>query len=386
MNAEATVLTWALLTGEYPLQSGGVGDYTRLVAQGLARAGDAVHVFAPATRSCAGDRGVSVHQLEDHFGPRALYSIGSELDSLPRGTRLLVQYVPQAFGWKAMNLPFCAWLAARRDPLWVVFHEVAFRLAWEQPFKHNILGVVNRVMASIVARAAERIFVSIPAWEPLLRSFGSPKAAVTWLPMPSNFAAGSDPFQAASLRARFAPGSSFLLGHFGTFGEAIAPLLAAILPPLVADERRSALLVGRGSKEFAASLARSHPAIAGRVTATGALAAAEVPAHLACCDLLIQPYPDGVSSRRATVMAGLAAGVPVVTNEGPLSEPIWRETGAVHLVPAPTPEGFSDEVTRLLGDPVARMALGESAARVYAARFSLEKTIETLRAMALPPT
>jgi hypothetical protein len=285
-----------------------------------------------------------------------------------------------------MNLPFCAWLGARKGPVWVMFHEVAFPMAAEQPFKHNVLGAVNRVMASMVARAAERVFVSIPAWEPLLRALAPLRAPVTWLPTPSNFAAGADQGHATSLRARFAPGSGFLLGHFGTFGDPIAPLLAAILPLLLEGEGRSALLIGRGGEAFAASLARSHPAIAGRVTATGALAVAEVPAHLACCDLLIQPYPDGVSSRRGTVMAGLAAGVPIVANEGPLSEPVWRETGAICLVPAPKPEAFSEEVSRLLRDPGARKALGATAARVYSARFSLERTIETLRAMALPPS
>ena len=42
-----TGIRWAVLTGEYPPQSGGVSDYTRLVAKGLAAAGDQVVVYAP---------------------------------------------------------------------------------------------------------------------------------------------------------------------------------------------------------------------------------------------------------------------------------------------------------------------------------------------------
>ena len=38
---------WAVLTGEYPPQPGGVSDYTRLVAEGLAAVGDEVAVYAP---------------------------------------------------------------------------------------------------------------------------------------------------------------------------------------------------------------------------------------------------------------------------------------------------------------------------------------------------
>ena len=41
------VTRWVILTGEYPPQSGGVSDYTRLVVEGLAAVGDEVAVYAP---------------------------------------------------------------------------------------------------------------------------------------------------------------------------------------------------------------------------------------------------------------------------------------------------------------------------------------------------
>jgi len=41
-------LTWAIITGEYPPQAGGVSDYTRIVAEALVAAGDEVHVWTPA--------------------------------------------------------------------------------------------------------------------------------------------------------------------------------------------------------------------------------------------------------------------------------------------------------------------------------------------------
>ena len=40
-----TGVTWQVITGEYPPQPGGVGDYTAQVAAGLAAAGDEVHVL-----------------------------------------------------------------------------------------------------------------------------------------------------------------------------------------------------------------------------------------------------------------------------------------------------------------------------------------------------
>jgi len=62
-------MTWALITGEYPPQPGGVGDYTRLVAAGIASVGGEVHVWAPAVPEAPActDPGVVVHRLPGHF-------------------------------------------------------------------------------------------------------------------------------------------------------------------------------------------------------------------------------------------------------------------------------------------------------------------------------
>jgi len=119
---------WHIITGEYPPQPGGVSDYTHLVARELTHSGDEVDVWAP---ECLGSQddletGIRVHRLPGHFGPRALAVLDRAIAS-GRHERILVQYVPHAFGLKAMNLPFCYWLYARRR--WnidVMFHEVAF--------------------------------------------------------------------------------------------------------------------------------------------------------------------------------------------------------------------------------------------------------------------
>src|SRR4051794_16529358 len=117
--------SWAILTGEYPPQPGGVSDYTRVVARALATAGDDVHVWAPPVSPGDGaavvqDEGAVVHRLPDRFARagRAL----CEADLRRRGPecRILVQYVPQAFGCRGMNVPLCLWLrrCGRRRDVW----------------------------------------------------------------------------------------------------------------------------------------------------------------------------------------------------------------------------------------------------------------------------
>jgi hypothetical protein len=141
-------LTWHLVTGEYPPQRGGVSDYTRLVACGLAAAGDRVDVWAPACgMKEESDPAVTVHRLRGRFGPRAMRELARAFDSA-NGARVLLQYVPHAFGMKAMNLPFCLWLyARRRHGAMVMFHEVMFPSERGQPIGHRLIGEVTCVSA-----------------------------------------------------------------------------------------------------------------------------------------------------------------------------------------------------------------------------------------------
>jgi glycosyltransferase involved in cell wall biosynthesis len=374
---------WHLITGEYPPQPGGVSDYTRLLAHGLARAGDEVDVWAPAVppeQSAGPD--VHVHRLPGPFGPRALWRLSAALRRQGRPFRLLVQYVPHMYGWKGMNLPLCLWLryASPVRP-WVMFHEVAFPCARGQSLRHNVLGAVNRVMAALLLRAAERVFVSTPAWEPLLRRLAPDREPPIWLPVPSTVPLAVDPAAVEAVRRRAACASGAVrIGHFGTFGEAIAAAVGGLLPALLdADPRRVGLLVGRGSREFAARLLAEYPRLAGRVYAAGEVTPEAAAAHLAACDLLLQPYPDGATGRRTTLMAGLALGVPVVTTRGPLTEPLWEEQRLAAMVPAGDAPALLAEAERLAANPDARRRLGERARAGYVRYFSLENTLQVLR-------
>jgi len=385
-DGERTNVTrWAILTGQYPPQSGGVSDYTRLVVEGLAVVGDEVAVYAPpqAIGPDSAPPGVRVRRLPDRFGLRGLHWLDRELVRC-QPDRVLIQYVPHAFGLKAMNLPFAAWLALRARrvaPLWVMFHEVAFPFV-RRPLRHNVLAVVNRVMARAIAGAADRVLVSIPGWNHLLVKICPRARHGDWLPVPCNVATAAEPEAVATARSQYAPDPAApLVGHFGTFGRSITDLLEpAIVGLLRTGPLARVLLIGRGSERYRVHIGASHPDLAGRVAGTGELPPVEVAAHLRACDLLLQPYSDGVSSRRTSVMAGLANQVPVVTNLGALSESLWAASTGVVVVPGPDPAALSAAAVEVLTrSPENRLALGARGAALYFSEFTLERTIERLR-------
>ncbi|MFL5350710.1 MAG: glycosyltransferase family 4 protein, partial [Hyalangium sp.] len=95
-------VAWHLLTGEYPPQPGGVSDYTRLIARELARRGLEVHVWAPGKAGETREEGVTVHRAPGLFTPAGLIRLSRGLERCRAPRRLLLQYVPHAFGLKAM--------------------------------------------------------------------------------------------------------------------------------------------------------------------------------------------------------------------------------------------------------------------------------------------
>jgi glycosyltransferase involved in cell wall biosynthesis len=374
---------WHMITGEYPPQAGGVSDYSCVVASGLAAAGDTVHVYAPENPGIEpADAGVSIHRLPGHFGARALAKLSR---SLRRNTndRLLVQYVPHAFGFKAMNLPFCLWLFAhtrRYGGAVVIFHEVNVGFRPGDPARYRLLDAVTKLMARLVARSAAQIFVATPVWEPLLRPYIEDGRPITWLPVPSNIAVVGNSAQIAATRRRYVSACGPTIGHFSSHPQAIAAMLRSVVPRiLAANPSLTMILIGANSATFRDSLVSECPELTARVVATGALPAGELSMAIASCDVMLQPYPDGVTSRRTSMMAALEHARAIVTTQGLLTEPLWRQSRAVALVPAADLSAFASAVGELIGDYNRRCRYGSAAKALYASRFELRHTIEALR-------
>ena len=373
---------WHIVTSEYPPDVGGVSDYTRQVAEGLARMGDEVHVWCPRAAEGSATPGLHVHPDLGRIGPADLKRLDERLNAFPAPRRLLVQWVPHGFGYHSMNVWFCVWLARRAragDAIELMVHEpyLEFRRG---PIRHLAMACVHRLMTMVLLRASRKVWMSIPAWEPLLRPYALGRdLKMQWLPVPGCVADVSVA-PAAAIRLTYAKGQP-LLGHFGSYGKSVTALLAERLPLLMDGPLTpSLLLLGSGSERFRDELVERHRSWAGRVHATGYLSADDLSAHIAACDLFVQPYPDGITSRRTSAMACLAHARPVVTTTGRLSEPLWVETGAVASADVDDCVTFGLTAIDLLRCDDARLALGLRGQRVYDERFSATRIVDALRA------
>lgn len=380
MARSEPVREWHVVTGEYPPDSGGVADYTATVAEALADAGDRVTVWTSGTTGRTAGR-VVVHRALGAFTRRDLARGTSLLAEHGRSGRLLIQWVPHAFGRHGVNMRAALWLHAqatrRAGGVDVMIHEPFMPFAG--PMTHRVAAAIQRAMTATVLHAATRAFAATPAWIDKCRPFAR-GVGLRWSPIPSGIPVEADQAEVEARRRAWqsAPGERLVgcFGRAGAFQEAVLDDLGQVLA--TGAHRTRLLLIGFDSDAVLARLAGRHPPIRAAVRATGAMAPAAVSVALRACDVMIQPYAAGICARHSSAAALLAHGLPIVTNSGPFTEPAWAESRAVALLPA-QPAALTQAALRLLDDAPERRRLSHAARDLYDARFHVRHTVAALR-------
>lgn len=376
--------TWHIISGEYPPREGGVSDYTVALSAALAERGCSVHLWVRGFEmdsECITPN-LTVHRCVGEFGRASLANLGKRLANFQGRRKILIQYVPHAYGFKAMNLGFAIWVRSRGrdhgDDVRIMFHEIAFPWVW-WPIHHNLLAFVNRLMAWMLIQSASRLYGSTSSWNRILLSLGAEASKIRLLPIPSNVPQ-ADAQEAAKMRASIlgADSQGKLVGHFGTYGKWVGSLLLPILTELLRSRGDvHLLLIGDGSQEFRVRILTEFPNCARRVTATGRKELGEIASLISSCDLMVQPYRDGVNTRRGSLMACLINGKAVITNLGQNSESGWDED-QLKLSEVDDVAKFVGDINSLLDCERKISDLGVRGQNYYLGNFRLEKTVEIL--------
>ncbi len=386
---------WNVVTCEYPPQPGGVSDYTYAVAGALAGAGDCVHVWCPGDAGVQHEppdqpSGVMIHRHVGGFRPRGLRRVGRLINQRPSPRHFLVQWVPHGYGYRSMNLPFCLWLwgraAFRGDRIDIMVHE-AYLAFGEGSWRQNVAALVHRVMTVVLLRAARRVFTSIPEWINCWRPWALGKSiSLDWVPVPSTIPPVDDREAVLRTRSRYVSDGGQLIGHFGAYSKAISKLLVAVIPKVLERNANCGVLfVGRDGESFRQDLLVAHAHLGDRTSVSGYLSAPDVSRHLLACDLMLQPYPDGVSTRRTSAMAALSHGLPMVTTRGRVTESLWIGSGAAVLADPGDAEVIVEHVDLLLTDPARRRCTGLAAKTLYDDRFDIRHTVAAVRGTPIRP-
>ncbi len=363
-----------IISGAPPGGGDGVGGFSACLAETLGRAHEVVLVTAAGPGLAGATAGTPVHAI------RAGWGLGGCRDAWRLVTLLdpdviLVQFVPELYGWRGSKPGLALLLAGlgrRGRPIVTVAHEVG------RPFQAfppaALEAAAHRALLRMVVAASRLVVLTTPFVADLLaRRFPGRRPALREVPVGSTIpVVPLDARQALAVRRRLGAGDELLVATFGVPTAPAPALLAEVLEWLVDRHGARILALGRTSDDARREWAR-RPRLARRVTWTGPIAAAEVSRGLSASDLFVAFYADGASTRRTSLMAGLAHGLATVSNVGPLTDAALRGSGALHLVEGVRWREQADELGVLAADRRRRADLGGRARALHAERYSWER-------------
>ena len=310
-------------------------------------------------------------------------------DGLPSARRqvtdprwLLLQYNPFSYGrWGVAPGLIQEVLTFRRRtgvPVAVSVHE-----AWvdpgergRAPWRSALMGTYQHAQLASLLRLAD---VVMAATQALARKVGHHALHV---PVGSNVApraiSRGDARQLLGLR------DEFVVALFGGGHPSRALEYATAAIELLAHARGPAavkvLNLGVGAPRLQLSRAIA-------VHSPGLLAAADLSVHLRASDILLLPFTDGLSTRRTTLMAGLAHGLPVVGLRGPGTDDVLvNSREALTLTPIDDIEVFAHATLRLASDPDLLARTAQAGRKLYRTNFDWPVTARRVAAaMGLQP-
>lgn len=298
------------------------------------------------------------------------------------GGKVLIQYRAKSFGgyWNYNISSFAKALAANKIDVRVLVHEPfsipklgLFDLkSWVAPFNQYF------ALRSLL-RHADYTYVTTSNWKKYLKPFKLKTRALT-LPVPSNIESVAETQKAKNLRKAFSHGAEIIIGTYSSFKEpeTISILSEVVVKILTKHPNWVWLALGRYSEEFAEKLREDHPEVANRVQIGGKLQNKALSANLQACDIIFQPYFQGVSTRRTSLMASLYHAMPTVTSRGQRTEEIWKETQCVELIDWEDVDGYATAIERLARKENLRKDLSQAARLAYDTCFSLDHNLRLL--------
>ncbi len=363
------------LTGEFPPDGGGVGDYTALLAGRLVACGCEVGVL---TRSgpAAKVAGVGVFPLVDAWSSRA-WAVVLRAAREFRPDLVHLQFQAAAFGLApaAMLLPA---VLGRLGEFRVVvtFHDL------RPPYLFPKAGPLRRLAVDMLywtsAGAVATNGADLVGLQRVRVPSGRSRPPLAFIPIGSNIPpvpAASEEVEALRREAGVGPEEK-LIGHFGlmNWSKGVELVLGVCRRLLDSGCRVRLVLIGGSTGRVDPTNRRyaefiTHEAarlgLEDRIFRTGPLPPDRVSRWLQAADVILLPYLDGASIRRGSLVAALVHGRTVVTTRPRDPRAIRPLADGDHLLAVePTVEALAAAVRKVLAEPELAGRLADGARQV----------------------
>lgn len=349
-----------LISGEYPPMPGGVGDFTRSLAESLCHHGHEVHILS-RSGSTSANLNVSVVR---GWGPSSLPAIRTWARQL--GLDIVnLQFQTAAFDMS----PYIHFLAtAIQKPLVTTFHDLRY------PYLFPKAGRLRDWIVKRLARSSAGIITT--NHEDECRLSGLPNRRL--IPIGSSIPS-ADCSDSAAFAARWrapAKANSFVLGHFG-FVKAVKGidyLIEALAALRSAGHDLRLLFIGASRNEvdsdadagyLSALEARiERLGLADAIDWTGYLTDHEVAACFRAVDLMALPFTDGASFRRSSLIAAVHSGCAILTTEPSVPVAPFVHGSNLWLVPRCSAAAIEEAILQLMSDRELLKCLRAGAAKL----------------------
>ena len=368
-----------ILSGAPPSIHDAVGDYSWRLAQELSSQFSVAFVapWAGELVACADVSSIQTYQVKEGWGfevSREVYQIVRRLNPAV----VLVHYVPQLHGWNGAK-PFFSMLLLALS--WKGYRIVTVAHEISAPFgpspKLMLWATIHQLVFRPILAASRRIILTTTTRRDLLqRWFPRRSGDFHQIPISSTIPVISvDAANPRKLREQLRISPEELV--ISTFGSVIGPAttrLERLFTWCIAEGKPVRFVVmGKAGEALRRRLAHC-PEICERMIVTGPLGHDTVSGYLSISDVYVVFFPDGASTRRTSLMVGLAHGVPTISNAGILTDSLLKSSGAIYFVDSLTEEGEIRGLRRLSMDPELRNHLGKRGQAFYEEHFSWEKT------------
>ena len=349
-----------LISGEFPPMPGGVGDFTRILAENLLAQGHSVFVLSREGSVCAR------HPISTVAG----WGVGS-LREIRRWARrcgvdlVNLQYQTAAFDMSPFVHFAPEFIGA---PVVTTFHDLRY------PYLFPKAGPLRDWIVLRLARASRGVIATNREDETRLRA----QSDCRMIPIGSSIRRSplSASQRADRRRQITVDDDCLLLGHFGFLRpikgvdylvEALARLRRCGTPVrLVFIGAHSNIVDSGADSRYLLGLdekIRGH-GLEEAVHWTGFLPDDEVSAWLGAVDLVVLPYVDGASFRRSSLIAALHQGCAIITTEPKLAEPAFAHGENLWWTPPRSSEAIENAVLHLLSHPQQLDALRAGAEKL----------------------
>jgi glycosyltransferase involved in cell wall biosynthesis len=244
----------------------------------------------------------------------------------------------------------------------------------------KVARAVVRWFERLMIRRSKVVIVICPSLEDTVRETDPSANVVLIENAPGSAEEQATPAQAADLRRvhDLAPGTPVVL-YTGTF-EAYQGLdLLFDAMALVAKERPEARLLLAGGKPDQVAKAREQARSSGIADATifaGERPAAEIPAYLLACDVLVSPRSRGTNTP-LKIYQYLRSGRPIVATRLLTHTQVLDDDTAI--LTGITPREFADGILAALSDSSRAAQVGANARRLAETKYSYEAYLERTR-------